>query len=135
MKNPLHGQWPGDSSGKTETFISAALRRVVPSGAMAPALRDWETGGQLAHHDVDGFADNHGAEGAASLLLGKKRLSSRESFLLERIRRRGAERETPRIMRGLVAFAEECRAEKASAKVRSSSPSVSPLAQGRVRSF
>lgn len=130
MKNPLHGQWPGNGSSKTEeTFISAALRKVVPSGAMAPALRDWETGGQLGHHDVDGFADNHGSEGAASLLLGKKRLSSRESFLLERIRRRGAERETPRIMKGLVQFAEECRAGSA----KSRPASVSPQARSRAR--
>jgi hypothetical protein len=105
-RNPLHGQWPGD--GKTDTFISAALRRVVPSGVMAPALRDWETGNQLTH-DSDSFADN-GREGAASMLLGKKRLSTREAFLMERIRRRGAEQETPKVMNSLIEFAEACRA-------------------------
>ncbi|KAI0414411.1 hypothetical protein F5X98DRAFT_254899 [Xylaria grammica] len=104
-KNPLHGRWPGD--GKTETFISAALRRVIPSGALAPSLRDWETGNQLAH-DSDSFAEN-GPEGAASMLLGRKRHSAREAFLLERIRRRGAEKETPTVMSSLVQFAEECR--------------------------
>ncbi|KAI1120754.1 hypothetical protein F5Y10DRAFT_283039 [Nemania abortiva] len=115
-KNPLHGQWPGD--GKTETFISSALRRVVPASAIAPALRDWETGNQLAH-DADSFADD-GPEGAASTLLGRKRLSARECFLLERIRRRGAERETPKVMNGLFQFAEECRAEAAKAQSESS---------------
>ncbi|KAI0406008.1 hypothetical protein F4802DRAFT_129540 [Xylaria palmicola] len=110
-KNPLHGQWPGD--GTTDTFISAALKRVIPSGALAPALRDWETGNQLTQ-EPGGFADN-GAEGAASLLLGKKRHSSREAFVLERIRRRAAEQEIPKVMSSLVQFAEECRAKSSKA--------------------
>lgn len=110
-KNPLHGQWPGDGEAETETFISAALRQVVPPGAMAPALRDWETGNQLAR-DADSFADD-GPEGAASTLLGRKRISALESFLLERIRRRDAGRETPRVMSGLFQFAEECRSRSA----------------------
>ncbi|TGJ84941.1 hypothetical protein E0Z10_g3844 [Xylaria hypoxylon] len=108
-KNPLHGRWPGD--GKTETFVSAALKRVIPPGAMAAALQDWETGNQLAR-DSDSFADN-GPEGAASMLLGKKRHSAREAFLLERIRRRGAEQETPTVMSSLMQFAEECRTKTA----------------------
>ncbi|KAI0964772.1 hypothetical protein F4678DRAFT_385231 [Xylaria arbuscula] len=108
-KNPLHGQWPGN--GKAETFMSAALKRIMPSGAMAPALRDWETGNQLAR-DSDSFADA-GPEGAASMLLGSKRRSAREAFLLERIRRRGAEQEIPTVMRSLVQFAEECRTKSA----------------------
>lgn len=110
-KNPLHGQWPGDGETETETFISAALRQVIPPGAMAPALRDWETGNQLAR-DADSFAED-GPEGAASTLLGRKRISALESFLLERIRRRGAERETPKVMNGLFHFAEECRSRPA----------------------
>ncbi|KAI0913906.1 hypothetical protein F4823DRAFT_558488 [Ustulina deusta] len=111
-KNPLHGRWPGN--GRTETFMSAALKRVVPSGAMAPALRDWETGNQLAH-DSDNFADN-GPEGAASMLLGRKRNTARESFVMERIRRRGAEQEIPTVMSSLVRFAEECRTKSANAQ-------------------
>ncbi|KAK5628967.1 hypothetical protein RRF57_004682 [Xylaria bambusicola] len=104
-KNPLHGPWPG--SGTTETFVSAALRRVIPSGVMAPALRDWETGNPLAH-DLDSFAEN-GRGGAASTLLGKKRHSVREAFVLERIRRRDAKQATPTVMSSLMQFAEECR--------------------------
>lgn len=104
-KNPLYGKWPGN--GKTETFISAALQRIIPSGAMAPALRDWETGNQLAS-DGDNFAED-GPEGAASVLFGKKRVSAREAFLMERIRRRHAEQETPKVMSSLYDFAEECR--------------------------
>ncbi|KAI1423705.1 hypothetical protein F5Y12DRAFT_785871 [Xylaria sp. FL1777] len=104
-KNPLRGPWPG--TGKNETFVSAALRRVIPSGVMAPALRDWESGNPLAH-EFDNIADN-GAEGAASTLLGDKRLSGRETFLLERIRRRGTALETPMVMSSLVKFAEKCK--------------------------
>ncbi|KAI0875462.1 hypothetical protein GGS24DRAFT_292078 [Hypoxylon argillaceum] len=111
-KNPLHGPWPGD--GAKETFVSAALKRVIPSSAIAPALRDWETGNQLAH-ESETFADD-GPEGAASMLLGKKRLSARESYVLERIRRRGAERETPKVMSGLFQFVEERKAESARAQ-------------------
>ncbi|KAI0110947.1 hypothetical protein GGR51DRAFT_85242 [Nemania sp. FL0031] len=127
-KNPLHGQWPGD--GKTETFISSALRRVVPATAIAPALRDWETGNQLSR-DGDSFADD-GAEGAASTLLGKKRLSTRESYLLERIRRRSADRETPKVMNGLVKFAEQCRAEAPKARPQSLEPAKTRASQAQV---
>lgn len=81
---------------------------------MAPALRDWETGNPLAH-ESDSFADN-GREGAASTLLGKKRHSSREAFVLERIRRRGAKQATPKVMSSLMAFAEECRTRSAKAQ-------------------
>ncbi|KAI1308576.1 hypothetical protein F5Y03DRAFT_393421 [Xylaria venustula] len=111
-KNPLHGQWPGNR--KIDTFVSAALKRIIPSGAMAPALRDWETGNQLAR-DSDSFA-NAGPEGAASMLMGSKRRSATEAFLLERIRQRGAEQETPTVMSSLVQFVEECRAESANAQ-------------------
>ncbi|KAI0855857.1 hypothetical protein F4860DRAFT_446168 [Xylaria cubensis] len=126
-KNPLHGQWPGN--GKIETFISAALHRVVPSGAMAPALRDWETGNQLAH-DGDSFADN-GPEGAAATLLGKKRLSAREAFLMERIRRRGADKEMPKVMSGLFQFAEECRSEAAKAQSKPQQDTASQNSQAQ----
>ncbi|KAI0451641.1 hypothetical protein F5B21DRAFT_367370 [Xylaria acuta] len=126
-KNPLHGQWPGD--GKTETFMSAALRKVVPPGAMAPALRDWETGNQLAR-DGDSFADI-GPEGAASMLLGRKRHSAREAFLMERIRRRGAEQETPKIMSGLFQFAEECTTKAAEAQSEPSQDTASKGSQAQ----
>ncbi|KAI1353563.1 hypothetical protein F5Y01DRAFT_312759 [Xylaria sp. FL0043] len=109
-KNPFHGKWP-DSSKTPETFVSAALRRVVPSGVMAPALRDWETGNPLAR-DSDSFAED-GPEGAASMLLGKKRNSARAAFALERIRRREAQQEMPPVMNSLVQFAEQCRTKSA----------------------
>jgi hypothetical protein len=114
-KNPLHGKWPGD--GKTETFRSAALKRVIPSSAMAPGLRDWETGNQLAR-ESDSFADN-GREGAASMLLGRKRLSAREAFFMERVRRREAEQATPKVMSSLMQFAEECRTRPRSRRTQS----------------
>ncbi|KAI1418450.1 hypothetical protein F5Y13DRAFT_1423 [Hypoxylon sp. FL1857] len=114
-KNPLHGRWP--SNGRNmETFVSAALRRSVPSGAMAPALRDWHTANQLSR-DSTSFADE-GAEGAAAALLGKKRLSSREVFLMERIRARRNAKGTPAIMKSLAAFAD--------GKIHDSSPTLEP---------
>ncbi|KAI2625598.1 hypothetical protein GGR54DRAFT_637381 [Hypoxylon sp. NC1633] len=102
-RNPLHGPWP--SSGGRETFVSAALRRSIPSGAMAPGLRDWHTANQLSR-DSTSFADER-AEGAATILLGKKRLSAREVFLLERIRARRNARGIPAVMKSLAALADE----------------------------
>ncbi|KAI0137793.1 hypothetical protein F4776DRAFT_83685 [Hypoxylon sp. NC0597] len=103
-KNPLHGPWPSNGINNRETFVSAALRRSVPSGAMAPALRDWHTANQLSR-DSTSFADE-GAEGAAAVLLGKKRLSSKEVFLMERIRARRNAKGIPAVMKSLAAFAD-----------------------------
>ncbi|KAL7622749.1 hypothetical protein AAE478_006427 [Parahypoxylon ruwenzoriense] len=100
-RNPLHGRWP--PTGGRETFMSAALRRSVPSGAMAPALRDWHTSNQLLR-DSTSFADG-GAEGAAAVLLGKKRPSPREIFLMERIRERWNAKAVPDVMKSLATFA------------------------------
>ncbi|KAI1370759.1 hypothetical protein F4677DRAFT_451048 [Hypoxylon crocopeplum] len=100
-RNPLHGPWPSNSR---ETFVSAALRRSIPSGAMAPALRDWHTANQLSR-DSASFADE-GAEGAATVLLGKKRLSPQEIFLMERIRARRNAKGIPAVMKSLAAFAD-----------------------------
>ncbi|KAI1140176.1 hypothetical protein F5Y05DRAFT_411237 [Hypoxylon sp. FL0543] len=100
-KNPLHGPWP--SQGDRETYMSSALRRSVPSGAMAPALRDWHTANQLSRGSTS-FADE-GAEGAAAVLLGRKRLSSREVYLMERIRARRNAQGTPAVMKSLAGFA------------------------------
>ncbi|OTB00869.1 hypothetical protein M426DRAFT_15094 [Hypoxylon sp. CI-4A] len=124
-RNPLHGPWP--SGGSKETFISAALRRSVPSGSMAPALRDWHTANQLSR-DSTSFADE-GAEGAAAMLLGKKRLSSREVYFMERIRARRNAGRAPAVMMGLAAFADTSAESPAStldlmssSKTSSSSP-------------
>ncbi|KAI0394319.1 hypothetical protein F5Y17DRAFT_265547 [Xylariaceae sp. FL0594] len=105
--NPIYGRWPAGS--KTGTFISTALRRVVPSGAMAPALRDWETGNQLSD---DSFATAE--EGAVATLLGQKRHTTAELFYLERVRRRAEEKATPQIMKSLVQFAADCKAQSES---------------------
>ncbi|OTA82506.1 hypothetical protein M434DRAFT_191261 [Hypoxylon sp. CO27-5] len=104
-KNPLHGPWPSNGINNRETYVSAALYRSVPSGAMAPALRDWHTANQLSR-DSTSFADE-GAEGAAAVLLGKKRLPSKGVFLMERIRARWNAKETPDVMKSLAAFADE----------------------------
>ncbi|KAI0179567.1 hypothetical protein GGR52DRAFT_311942 [Hypoxylon sp. FL1284] len=100
-RNPLHGPWPPNDG---ETFMSAALYMSIPSGAMAPGLRDWHTANQLSR-DSTSFADE-GPQGAAAVLLGKQRPSSREAFLMERIRARWNEKETPAVMKSLAAFAD-----------------------------
>ncbi|KAI1087493.1 hypothetical protein F5B19DRAFT_486662 [Rostrohypoxylon terebratum] len=101
-RDPLHGPWPPNSG--TETFMSAALRQSIPSGAMAPALRDWHTANQLWRGSRS-FMDE-GAEGAATTLLGKKRLTPKEVFLMERIRARKNNAKIPAIMRSLADFAD-----------------------------
>ncbi|XDG04014.1 hypothetical protein ABKA04_003629 [Annulohypoxylon sp. FPYF3050] len=114
-KDPLHGPWPPNDG--TETFMSAALRQRVPAGAMAPALRDWDTANQLWRGSAS-FAEE-GAEGAAATLFGKKRLSPTEVFLMERIRARQNEAKIPAIMKSLAAFA--------AGKIRDQPPVVDPL--------
>ncbi|KAI1451627.1 hypothetical protein F4805DRAFT_84289 [Annulohypoxylon moriforme] len=105
-KNPLHGPWPSsdNSDSGMETFRSAALRQCVPAGAMAPALRDWDTANQL-YRDSSSFADE-GVEGAATALFGKKRLSPNEVYVMERIRMRRNQAKIPAVMRSLAAFAD-----------------------------
>ncbi|XXH04272.1 hypothetical protein Hte_010686 [Hypoxylon texense] len=103
-RNPLHGRWPSNNNNNRETFMSAALYASVPSGAMAPGLRDWHTANQLSR-DSTSFADE-GAEGAAAALLEKKRPSSREAFIMERIRARRNAQEIPAVMKSLAAFAD-----------------------------
>lgn len=120
-RNPLHGRWP--SNGNRETFMSAALHASVPAGAMAPGLRDWHTANQLSR-DSTSFADE-GAEGAAAVLLEKKRLSSRETFIMERIRARRNAQEIPAIMKSLTAFADGAANDDAPSMLNPVSNSVS----------
>ncbi|RYO88020.1 hypothetical protein DL764_008779 [Monosporascus ibericus] len=103
--NPLHGPWP-ENAGR-ETFISAALRRSIPAGPLAPALRDWETGNQLSRDYVS--SPDEGMEGALSILLGQSRLQGNQVYARERRRARLKEKEIPEVMRSLGAFAAKCR--------------------------
>ncbi|KAI0596314.1 hypothetical protein F4775DRAFT_594366 [Biscogniauxia sp. FL1348] len=128
-RDPLHGRWPGD--GSIETFISAALYRSLPANAMAPALRDWETGNQMSREGTT-FAFEAG-EGAAATLLGKKRYSVTEHFLLERIRKRWDEREIPEVMKSLAGYAAKCGVEpepKTSPARRVRTPAPAPELKG-----
>ncbi|KAH8671210.1 hypothetical protein BX600DRAFT_509903 [Xylariales sp. PMI_506] len=95
--NPLHGPWP-DTDGR-ETFMSATLKRTVPSGALARALRDWETG-----HQLSGGPMPLEEEGAQSLI---KKVQHGRSFILERRRRREYKNNVPDVMRSLAAVAQE----------------------------
>ncbi|KAI1477447.1 hypothetical protein K445DRAFT_11058 [Daldinia sp. EC12] len=115
-RNPLHGPWPPHNA--RDTFVSAALRRSLPPSPMAPALRDWHTANQLSRDSVS-FADE-GVEGAATVLLGKKRLSPREIYYLDRIRSRRNTKGIPPIMKSLAAFANEDIHDSSSNAVNSS---------------
>ncbi|KAI1344914.1 hypothetical protein F5Y15DRAFT_11350 [Xylariaceae sp. FL0016] len=116
-KSPLHGRWP-DNKG-IETFISSALYKTIPSGHMRPALQDWETGNQLSS-DSTNFS-GEAREGAAFSLLGKKRISARETFLMERLRRRRDESEVPEVMKSLSGFAHKySQARKPTSRLESS---------------
>ncbi|KAI0885929.1 uncharacterized protein GGS22DRAFT_136141 [Annulohypoxylon maeteangense] len=118
-KNPLHGPWPSSDGDEMETFRSAALRQCVPAGAMAPALRDWDTANQLLR-DSTSFSEE-GVEGASTTLLGKQRLKRKHIFILERIRNRQNRNMIPAIMRSLAAFADGTACDKP--------PLVDPLPQ------
>ena len=100
--HPLHGPWPNNDG--RETFISASLRRSVPPGPLAPALRDWVTGGQLSRF-TETAADEKG-EGALSLLIGRSR---EKTYQWEQIVARKKERNIPEIMHGLARFSEKYR--------------------------
>lgn len=86
----LHGPWPVSKVG--DTFISAALRKVVPKGIMADAMCDWETGGQL---ERDAFAPADG-----------KPFKEGRMQAVDRVRRREQEARIPAVMRSLRAVAE-----------------------------
>ena len=107
--NPLHGPWPinergAGNIGRSENFISAALRRSVPAGQMAPALRDWVTGGQLARYS-DVVADEQN-DGALSILLGKTRAQT-YNWQQGRARLRQRGKGVPEVMRSLSGFADK----------------------------
>lgn len=100
--NPLHGPWP-DNGGR-ETFISASLKRSVPSGPLAPALRDWVTGNQLSHDPTSPAEE--ASEGPLSILLGWSRA---HVYNRERARARLKAKERPEVMKSLTAFAAKYR--------------------------
>lgn len=98
--SPLHGPWP---ENRRESFLTTALRGYVPSGPMASALRDWETGHQL-WRDASAPADEEG-EGALPFILGKPLNVYHRDRTLAYIKRR----EIPVVMRSLADFAARCR--------------------------
>ncbi|RYO92285.1 hypothetical protein DL766_001776 [Monosporascus sp. MC13-8B] len=120
--NPLHGPWP-DNAGR-ETFISAALRRSVPAGPLAPALRDWETGNQLSPDYVS--SPDEGIESALSILLGQSRLQGNQVYVRERRRARLKEKEIPEVMRSLAAFAAKCKEKPSATEIAEEQRSKAP---------
>lgn len=109
-QDPLNGPWP--DSGGVETYISALLRQTVPSGHMAPGLRDWETGRQMSR-DSGSFVDEE-VYGAAATILGKQRFGKqttkdRMGHILERMRIRKSQDEIPEVMNSLTAYVKKVR--------------------------
>ncbi len=102
--DPLHGPWPDDRG--QESFIAASLRRSVPAGRLAPALRDWVSGNQLSR-DPSTPLDDAG-EGALSILIGKSRA---QIYIRERTKARVIGREIPEVMKSLSGFAAKCRGD------------------------
>lgn len=92
--NPLHGPWPPGDSG--DSYISAALRKSIPAGAMQPGLRDWETGRQLSAEFV-GPEDE-----VATTLLGLSKHG--KAFVKERLWKK--QRNVPDVMKSLGSVAD-----------------------------
>lgn len=87
QKSPLYGPWPENRPcGPVKSFVTEALKQVVPNDMAAKGLRDWETGGQTLKALDKGHAD---------------RSSLVESIVERRIaRRRDREDATARRSRG-----------------------------------
>ncbi|KAK6864140.1 hypothetical protein PG990_006424 [Apiospora arundinis] len=104
----LHGPWPlvehnVDASAPEgqatvrDTFVSASLRRSVPHGRLAPALRDWDTGRQMAvgRGTAAVFDDRPAWELIGAGFHG-------QAFVQHRMRQREIARKIPAVMRSLV---------------------------------
>ncbi|KAK7951796.1 uncharacterized protein PG986_007524 [Apiospora aurea] len=111
----LHGPWPlninqflvsgaghQDQAELRDTFISAALRKSVPPGRLAPSLKDWDTGRQMAigRGTATGFDDR-----AAWELLGVGVHGA--SFIQHRLHQKDMAAKTPAVMRGLAAMSRQ----------------------------
>ncbi|KAK8089432.1 hypothetical protein PG997_004393 [Apiospora hydei] len=111
----LHGPWPlninqflasgdghQDQAELRDTFISAALRKSVPPGRLAPSLKDWDTGRQMAigRGTATGFDDR-----AAWELLGVGVHGA--SFIQHRLHQKDIAAKTPAVMRSLAAMSRQ----------------------------
>ncbi|KAK8049209.1 hypothetical protein PG994_010939 [Apiospora phragmitis] len=111
----LHGPWPlninpfissqdghQDQAELRETFMSAALRKSVPQGRLAPSLKDWDTGRQMAigRGTATGFDDR-----AAWELLGVGVHGAQ--FIQHRLHQKDIANKTPAVMRSLAALSRQ----------------------------
>ncbi|KAK8056632.1 hypothetical protein PG993_001859 [Apiospora rasikravindrae] len=111
----LHGPWPlnintflasgdghQDQAELRDTFISAALRKSVPPGRLAPSLKDWDTGRQMAigRGTATGFDDR-----AAWELLGVGVHGA--SFIQHRLHQKDIASKTPAVMHSLAAMSRQ----------------------------
>lgn len=95
-RSVLHGPWPEPQA--KDSFMAAALRRIIPAGALAPSLRDWDTGHQLfpGRGVSTGFDDQ-----SAWNLVGLGMHG--DAYARERRRRRECWHRTPAVMKSLKA--------------------------------
>ncbi|KAK7965130.1 hypothetical protein PG996_000512 [Apiospora saccharicola] len=112
----LHGPWPlainpftsskeqghQDQAELRDTFVSAALRKSVPPGRLAPSLKDWDTGRQTAVGR--GTAASFDDRAAWELLGGGVHGAA---FIQARLHQKRIAAETPAVMRGLAAVARQ----------------------------
>jgi hypothetical protein len=89
-----HGSWPNNHD--QETFMSISLKKTIPPGALAPGLRDWETGNQLS-----GDSTGLEGEGAEGLLHNRHA----DAHKLRRLQRKEARESIPEVMTSLLAVA------------------------------
>lgn len=112
----LHGPWPlainpftsskeqghQDQAELRDTFVSAALRKSVPPGRLAPSLKDWDTGRQMAVGR--GTAASYDDRAAWELLGGGVHGAA---FIQARLHKNRIAAETPAVMRSLAAVAQQ----------------------------
>ncbi|KAK7908390.1 hypothetical protein PG985_015693 [Apiospora marii] len=112
----LHGPWPlainpftsskeqghQDQAELRDTFVSAALRKSVPPGRLAPSLKDWDTGRQTAVGR--GTAASYDDRAAWELLGGGVHGAA---FIQARLHKNRIAAETPAVMRSLAAVARQ----------------------------
>lgn len=112
----LHGPWPlainpfasskeaghQDQAELRDTFVSAALRKSVPPGRLAPSLKDWDTGRQMAVGR--GTAASFDDRAAWELLGGGVHGAA---FIQARLHKKRIAAETPAVMRSLAAVARQ----------------------------
>ncbi len=87
QKSPLYGPWPENRPcGPVKSFITEALRQVVPNDMSAKGLRDWDTGGQALKSIDKRYADR---ASLVETIVKRKRARQKETKIALEKRSRG----------------------------------------------